>query len=109
MASQTGLGLKGPTLGRAAYLRTDPSLRLRFRGKLISNIYCFFLYSEQILTVKMYLVRKLKRAFSLRILLHPFVKFVLSVIVEHLNGELNGSGVELSYIFVYVIKRRQLV
>lgn len=80
MASQTGLGLKGPTLGRAAYLRTDPSLRLRFRGKLISNIYClFFLYSEQILAVKMYLVRKLKRAFSLRILLHPFVKFVLSV------------------------------
>ena len=47
MASQTVLGLKGPTLGRAAYLRTDPSLRLRFRhvrGKLISNIYCFFLF-----------------------------------------------------------------
>ena len=47
MASQTVLGLKGPTLGRAAYLRTDPSLRLRFRhvrGKLISNTYCFFLF-----------------------------------------------------------------
>ena len=44
MASQTVLGLKGPTLGRAAYLRTDPSLRIRFRGKLISNIYCFFLF-----------------------------------------------------------------
>ena len=98
MASQTVLRLKGPTLGRAAYLRTDPSLRLRFRGKLISNIYCFF-YSEQILTVKIYLVRKLKGSVFLRILLHPFVKFV-RCIVEHLHGKLKGSGVELSYIFV---------
>ena len=60
MASQTVLGLKGPTLGRAAYLRTDPSLRYIF----FYLIFIASFHSEQILAVKTYLVRKLKRDFS---------------------------------------------